>query len=157
MQYLCCQLQIWLWQPFAIVANFRAIAVAFSNGHLLYFGNINNYDCCTTRINILLQANTIHVNFCTFNPSTPELNPSMQHCLMRFFTMDFASWTMHFLNICTKNQQIHQLFIHFINYVWYILHVSALHCHLQGALLVPSERCSFEEQSIEYCVWVFCV
>src|SRR5215475_12962017 len=52
---------------------------------------------------------------------------------------------------CMKNQQIHQLFIQFINYVWQVLHVSALHCHLQGAFLVPSERCSIEEQSIEYC------
>jgi hypothetical protein len=26
-----------------------------------------------------------------------------------------------------------QLFIKFINYVWYLLHVSALHCHPQGA------------------------
>src|SRR5215475_1601457 len=51
-----------------------------------------------------------------------------------------------------KNQQIHPLFIRFINYVWQILHVSALHCHLQRAFLVPSERCSIEEQSIEYCV-----
>jgi hypothetical protein len=45
-----------------------------------------------------------------------------------------------------------QLFIQFINYVWYILHGSALHCHIQGAFLVPSKRCSIEEQSIEYCV-----
>src|SRR5215468_4491885 len=52
---------------------------------------------------------------------------------------------------CIKNQQIHQLFIHFINYLWKLLHVSALHCHLQGAFLVPSERSSIEEQSIEYC------
>src|SRR5215475_706968 len=44
-----------------------------------------------------------------------------------------------------------QLHIQFINYVWYLLHVSALHCHLQGAFLVPSEGCSIEEQSIEYC------
>src|SRR5215510_4879325 len=51
---------------------------------------------------------------------------------------------------CMKNQQIHQLFIQFINYVWYLLHVSALHCHLQGAFLVPSERCSIEQQSIEH-------
>src|SRR5215475_2310010 len=50
-----------------------------------------------------------------------------------------------------KNQQIHQLFIQFINYVWQLLHVSALHCHLQGSFLVPSERCSIEEQPIEYC------
>src|SRR5215469_7642524 len=52
---------------------------------------------------------------------------------------------------CMKNQQLHQLFIQFINYVWQFLHVSALHCHLQGAFVVPSERCSIEEQSIEYC------
>jgi hypothetical protein len=34
------------------------------------------------------------------------------------FTGDFASWTVHFVNICVKNQQIHQLFIQFINNVW---------------------------------------
>jgi hypothetical protein len=43
-----------------------------------------------------------------------------------------------------------------INYVWQLLHVSTLHCHLQGAFLVPSERCSIEEQSIEYCGWACC-
>jgi hypothetical protein len=48
----------------------------------------------------------------------PELNPSVQRCLTRFFTGDFASLTVHFMNICVKNQQIHQLFIQFINYVW---------------------------------------
>src|SRR5215469_15305862 len=32
-----------------------------------------------------------------------------------------------------------------------VLYDSALHCHLQGGLLVPSERCSIEKQSIEYC------
>src|SRR5215510_13392251 len=54
------------------------------------------------------------------------------------------------------SQQIHQLFIQFINYVWKLLHVSALHCHLQGAFLVPSERCSIEGQSIEYYEWACC-
>jgi hypothetical protein len=38
-----------------------------------------------------------------------------------------------------------------------LLHVSALHCHPQGAFLVSSERCSIEEQSIECCVWACCV
>jgi hypothetical protein len=37
-----------------------------------------------------------------------------------------------------KKQQMQQLFIQFINYVWYLLHVSALHCHPQGAFLMPS-------------------
>jgi hypothetical protein len=49
---------------------------------------------------------------------TPELNPSAQRCLTRILAGDFASWTVHFVNICVKNQQIHQLFIQFINYVW---------------------------------------
>jgi hypothetical protein len=52
------------------------------------------------------------------NPLTPELNPSAQRCLTRYFTGDFAFWTVHFVNIWVKNQQIHQLFIQFINYVW---------------------------------------
>jgi hypothetical protein len=85
-----------------------------------------------------------------FNPLTPELNPSPQRCLARFFTGDFASWTVHFVNTCVKNQQMQQLFIQ-------VLHVSALHFHLQGEFLVPSEICSIEEQSIEYCGWACCV
>jgi hypothetical protein len=50
-----------------------------------------------------------------------------------------------------------QLLIQFINYVWYLLHVSAIHFHLQGAFRVTSERCSIEEQSMEYCGWACCV
>jgi hypothetical protein len=99
----------------------------------------------------------LHYVLRLLNPLTPELNPSAQRCLTRFLTGDFASWTEHFVNICVKNHQIHQLFIQFINYVWQLLHVSALHCHLQGAFLVPSERWSIEEQSIEYCGWACCV
>jgi hypothetical protein len=33
------------------------------------------------------------------NPLTPELNSSAQRCLTRFFTGDFSSGTMHFVNI----------------------------------------------------------
>jgi hypothetical protein len=43
---------------------------------------------------------------------------------------------------------MHQLFIQFIKYVWYLLHVSALHCHPQGAFLVPSERHNTPIQNI---------
>jgi hypothetical protein len=50
------------------------------------------------------------------NPLTPKLNPSAQRCLTRFFTGNFSSWTVNFVNICVKNQQIHQLFIQFIIY-----------------------------------------
>jgi hypothetical protein len=88
------------------------------------------------------------------NPKMSELNPSAQRCLTIIFTGNLAPWTVHFVKTCVKNQQMQQLFIQFINYVWYLLHVSALHCHHQGAFLVPSERCSIEEQSIEYCGWV---
>jgi hypothetical protein len=91
------------------------------------------------------------------NPLTPELNPSAQRCLTRFFTGDFASWTVHFVNICVKHQHMQQLLFQYINYVWYLLHVSALHCHPQGVFLVTSERCSIKEQSTEYCGWACCV
>jgi hypothetical protein len=50
------------------------------------------------------------------NPLTSELNPSAQRRLTKFFTGDFASWTVRFVNICVKNQQMQQLFIQFINY-----------------------------------------
>jgi hypothetical protein len=105
-------------------------------------------------VGVGLEQNTV---FFSFNALTPGLNPFAQRCLTIFFTGDFASWTVHFGNICVINQQIHQLFIQFINYVWYLLHVSALHCHPQRAFLVPSDRCSIEEQSIEYCGWACCV
>jgi hypothetical protein len=58
---------------------------------------------------------------------------------------------------CVKNQQMQQLLIQFINYVWYLLHVSALRYHPRRALLLPSERCSIAEQSIEYCGWACCI
>jgi hypothetical protein len=41
----------------------------------------------------------------TLNPITPELNPSAQRCLARFFTEDFASLTVHFVNICVKTNK----------------------------------------------------
>jgi hypothetical protein len=44
----------------------------------------------------------------------------------RFFTGDFASWTVYFVNICMKNQHTQQLFIQFIimygsSYTVYVL------------------------------------
>jgi hypothetical protein len=52
------------------------------------------------------------------NPLTAALNPSAQRCVARFFSGNFSSWTVHFVNICVKNQQMQQLFIQFIDYVW---------------------------------------
>jgi hypothetical protein len=52
----------------------------------------------------------LHVLNKVSNPLTRELNPSVQRCLTRFFTGKFASWTVHFINICVKNQQMQQLF-----------------------------------------------
>jgi hypothetical protein len=59
-----------------------------------------------------------HVLSIVFNPLKPEINLSAQCCLTRFFTGDFASRTVHFVNIWVKNQQMQQLFIQFINQVW---------------------------------------
>jgi hypothetical protein len=52
------------------------------------------------------------------NPLTPKLNPSAQRCLKKIFTGDFVSFTVNFVNICVKNQQIHELFMQLINHVW---------------------------------------
>jgi hypothetical protein len=52
------------------------------------------------------------------NPLTSELNASAQRYLTRFYTEEFASWTVHLVNISVKNQKMQQLFIQFVNYVW---------------------------------------
>jgi hypothetical protein len=83
------------------------------------------------QLSLLLRASAIHVNLfvqdrwiifhlpaININPLTPELNPSAQRCLTRFFTGYFPSWTVYFVNVWVKNQQMHQLLIQFINYVW---------------------------------------
>jgi hypothetical protein len=35
-------------------------------------------------------------------PLTPELNPSAQRCLTRFYTWDLASWTVYFVKIYAR-------------------------------------------------------
>jgi hypothetical protein len=60
------------------------------------------------------------------NPLMLQLNPSAQRRLTNIFNGDFAFWTVHFFNLCVKNQQTQQLFIQLINYVWHPLQVSAL-------------------------------
>jgi hypothetical protein len=59
--------------------------------------------------------NHMNTNKCTIvlwylNFLTPELNPSPQRYLTRFFTGNFASWTVHFFNVCVKNE--HATIIH---------------------------------------------
>jgi hypothetical protein len=41
----------------------------------------------------VMRVSGLKKNICSalFNPLTPELNPSAQRCLKRFFTGDFAS------------------------------------------------------------------
>jgi hypothetical protein len=89
---------------------------------------------------------SVEKNSNSINPLKPELNRSAQRCVTRFFTGDFASGTVHFFKICVKTRQMQQLLIQFVNYIWYLLHVSALHCLPQGAFLVTYERCSIKEQ-----------
>jgi hypothetical protein len=86
-------------------------------------GGLNSYlwiMCVSSSVLHLLICRRVNLFIYVINPLKPELNPSAQRCLTRFFTEDFASWTVHFVNTCTsvKNQQIHQLFIKFISYVW---------------------------------------
>jgi hypothetical protein len=57
---------------------------------------------CTVRyVKILLKLKiTVKIIQCKSTSShlKPELNPSAQRCPTRFFTGDFASWTVHFFN-----------------------------------------------------------
>jgi hypothetical protein len=99
------------------------------------------YSVLYCRLRINYEERVTSDTALVFNPLTSELNPSAQRCLTRFL-LGFASCTVHFVNICVKIQQMQQLFIQFINYVWLLRRVSALHCHLQGAFVVLSERCS---------------
>jgi hypothetical protein len=46
------------------------------------------------------NPNLVTAPIAILNPFTPELNPSAQRCLTRLFTGGFASWTVHFVNIC---------------------------------------------------------
>jgi hypothetical protein len=57
------------------------------------------------------------------NPLTPELNPSAQRCLTRFFTGDFDSWTVHSLLYALKtnkcnNYSFSLLIMYGISYVF---------------------------------------
>jgi hypothetical protein len=95
--------------------------------------NICRTAVCYYRVRIVINLYATWINvenvsscvrkgiFCRYflqnvNRLTPELNPSAQRCLTRFCTGDFVSWTVHIVDICVKKQQIHQLFIQFINY-----------------------------------------
>jgi hypothetical protein len=82
--------------------------------------NLRSIHCTKTSLERLMRSvQSMHASpVLHTNPLTPELNSSAQRCGTRFFTGDFASLTVHFVNICVKNQQIYQLFIQFINYVW---------------------------------------
>jgi hypothetical protein len=123
-----------------------------------FFTNCSTYSGISTVIRKLLNSETF--DLCSWlsviNPLAPELNPSAQRCLT-IFLLGILLLESFISLICMKNQQMQQLFVQFNNCVWYLLHVSALHCHLQGAFLVPSERCSIKEQSKEYCGWARCV
>jgi hypothetical protein len=48
-----------------------------------------------------------------FNVGIKFLRATLPH---EIFREDFASWTVHFFNICVNNQQTHQLFIQLIMY-----------------------------------------
>jgi hypothetical protein len=59
-----------------------------------------------------------HKNFMYFQSFNAEIKYLRATLPDEIFTGDFASWTLYFINICVKNQQMQQLFVQFINYVW---------------------------------------
>jgi hypothetical protein len=75
-----------------------------------------NLDSLLSSINIFMFLYRALCYNYPFNAGIKLLRATLPDKIL--FTGDFASWTMHFVNICMKNQQIHQLFIQFINCVW---------------------------------------
>jgi hypothetical protein len=51
-------------------------------------------------------------------PLTPKLNPSAQRCLTIFLLGILLLEPSISINTCVKNQQMQQLFMQFISYVW---------------------------------------
>jgi hypothetical protein len=74
----------------------------YSASDLLCFSNLLLILCYWDYRTVIV----VNWGFAYFNPQTTELNPSAQRYLTRFFTVDFASWTVYFVNICVKNQQL---------------------------------------------------
>jgi hypothetical protein len=104
--------KLYVWCPhntFTVFVRFskQTVIISITGISLLAFSVEAQYVLCEVRDEFLY-----------INPLTPEINPSAKHCQTRYFTGDFASWTVHMFNMCVKNQQIHQLFIQFINHVW---------------------------------------
>jgi hypothetical protein len=105
---LICQNQSWWGETVVLVTKFKILII-----------NVQKLQDCTVFASTDWLDTVLLYMWCDFfNLLMPELNPSTQHCLARFFTGDFVSWTMHFVNILLKNQQTQQLFSQFINYVW---------------------------------------
>jgi hypothetical protein len=68
----------------------RLIGAVLSTPKYLHGGHRNNFYFSKTHC---------------FNPLTPELKSSSQPCLTKYFIEDFASWTVHFVNICVKTNK----------------------------------------------------
>jgi hypothetical protein len=64
-----------------------------------------------------IQNKSKSLSLYLINPLTPELNPSAQRYVTKFFTGDFAYCTVNFIitRTCVKIQQMQQLLIQFIN------------------------------------------
>jgi hypothetical protein len=79
--------------------------------HALHLVPITIMHEATLPVHICMQGVVFYSVLCqsalTFNLNllTPELNPSAQRCLTRFFNGDLASCTVHFVNIRVKNNK----------------------------------------------------
>jgi hypothetical protein len=119
----------------------------------------------TEYINFILQyedgwnnANKHAINFstCSVNPHTTLVSQeSRSHSLRIQTTSDTRKYSDCIcVKIYTWKPTNASIIIQFISYVRWLLHIWALYCHPQGAILEPSERCSIEVQSIKYYRWV---
>jgi hypothetical protein len=101
----------------AFVVGWFVLHISKDNGDFVL--RIKHFSSTVCNFLTLRVENAIILNYRIisqpFNVGIKSLHATLAD---ETFYWDFSSWTVHFVNICVKNQQMHQLFIQFINYVW---------------------------------------
>jgi hypothetical protein len=113
---------------FFIAANYLTPILQLPRSHTTKLNNMVNINVSQVGLGEIDQRKeyftvyflllTIFMSATAGNPLTLELNPSVQRCLTRLLLGILLLEPCISLILCVKNQQIQQLFIQFINYVW---------------------------------------
>jgi hypothetical protein len=92
-----------------------------STSHTIYTqvaANNKSMYTCNKIFHNTADLTSLNIHWYCINLLTPELNPSTQRCLTRFFTEDVLASEPCIRNIRVQNQQMHQLLV-FIQFIVY--------------------------------------